>query len=371
MYFFNVNQPTSSRVVEVSIPATGRATYCLPRVAHHGLLATDYLSQTTHYSLRTTCRGLLATDYLPRTTTYHARCHSADFLLLTTYCLLPTTYYLLPTTYYLLPTTYYLLPTTYYLLPTTYYLLLTTYYLLLTTYYLLATTYYLLPTTYYLLPTTYYLLLTTYYLLLTTYYLLLTTYYLLRITYYLLLTTYYLLLTTCYLPQTSYGHDARCILYRAPVWASMAEACILTVPLASLACRSCIDGVLRAWGGDLGTLYLPGSDPGSDGGSALQVGVGPSPPRENASYSSRCDAVGGGGGVGRTPPPPSGVSLIVSSSSAAAPLSSNTAVTVSLQGDGTGLAVSLRAGDAAEVSSGFDEEREAWLRRWAIFDVKR
>ena len=94
-------------------------------------------------------------DYGTYSTTYSTTCDlppasyllQYEYLLPTTYCLLPTipTYY----TYHLPPTTaYYLL----YLLPTTYYGTYYLYYLLPTTYY---TVLYLPPTTY--LPTTFYL----------------------------------------------------------------------------------------------------------------------------------------------------------------------------------------------------------------------
>ena len=146
--------------------------------------------------------------------------------------------------------------------------------------------------------------------------------------------------------QASYGDGARCVLHRAPQWASVGEASLLSVrcaapplchlhrpllcsptstalsplpppsalrqvPLASLRCRSCVDGLLRAWGGDLGTLYLHGAADGG-GGDAADGGV--------------ADGVGGGAVVAR--------------------------------------------GEVEGAGEGYDARQLGWLQRWAIFDVK-
>ena len=49
------------------------------------------------------------------------------------------------------------------------------------------------------------------------------------------------------------------MLYRAPVWASVNHPSMLSIPLPSLRCRSFVDPLVGAWGGDLGTMYLPGT----------------------------------------------------------------------------------------------------------------
>ena len=106
--------------------------------------------------------------------------------------------------------------------------------------------------------------------------------------------------------QHAYGEGARCVLHRAPTWASVREASLLSVPLAALRCRSCVDRLVLAWGGDLGTMYLHGD--GGDGGVSD----------------------GGGGGV---------------------------------------AAEGIAAAEAA-AGCGYDAEHRAWMRRWAIVDVK-
>ena len=112
--------------------------------------------------------------------------------------------------------------------------------------------------------------------------------------------------------QRAYGEGARCVLHRAPTWASVREASLLSVPLAALRCRSCVDRLVLAWGGDLGTMYLHGE--GGDGGDGGDGGV----------------SDGGGGGV---------------------------------------AAEGIAAAEAA-AGGGYDAEHRAWMRRWAIVDVK-
>ena len=127
--------------------------------------------------------------------------------------------------------------------------------------------------------------------------------------------------------QRAYGADARCVLYRAPVWASATESCMLSAPLNSLGCRSCIDGIVRAWGGDLGTMYVAG------GGGGGERADGDGDGERDASA-----AAAGGAGVGADMLPVGGK------------------VTA--------------AATAPRFKSSFDDERQAWLRRWAIFEVQ-
>jgi hypothetical protein len=117
----------------------------------------------------------------------------------------------------------------------------------------------------------------------------------------------------------AYGRGARGVLYRAPVWASVTEASMLSVPLVSLRCASFTDTLLRAWGGDLGTLYVAGD--------------------------SEQEPQGGGG---------------VRSFAAAArsPFAAGS------------LASGPVSGLASGTVSGFDAAGSAWLRRWGALDLK-
>jgi hypothetical protein len=162
--------------------------------------------------------------------------------------------------------------------------------------------------------------------------------------------------------QRVYGADARCVLYRAPVWASTAESCMLSAPLASLACRSCIDGVVRAWGGDLGTMYVAGDGSGGGGGGGGDGGG---------------ERVDGGDGSG-------GERVATHEGRGVAPASDEAAHAAEPAGDQPpSAAVVARASAAtagggalpvdkvtAQFQSSFDAERQAWLRRWAIFEVQ-
>ena len=159
--------------------------------------------------------------------------------------------------------------------------------------------------------------------------------------------------------QRAYGARARCVLYRAPVWASTAEACMLSAPLTSLACRSCVDGIVRAWGGDLGTMYLAGGggEASAGGGGEGSSGGGGEGSAARTSDATRCAAahIGhaaeiAGEAVEMADDAPTGAAADCSASLGAAVAS------------GGGMLLPASSSHGQPPPSSFDAERQAWLR---------
>ena len=168
--------------------------------------------------------------------------------------------------------------------------------------------------------------------------------------------------------QRKYGLAARCVLYRAPLWASMTRPCMLSVPIASLACRSCVDGLIAAWGGDLGTMYLAGEQ--SDDGGAGAAAVG-------GAGGAGASSVGGSGDVGGATGGNADVTATTADHAASMiAIAAATRWTAATAGAlDAPAAPSMFASAPAPMqgsssdAGGFDDERQSWLKRWAIFDV--
>jgi len=140
--------------------------------------------------------------------------------------------------------------------------------------------------------------------------------------------------------QVAYGSNARCVLYRAPVWASVFEASMLSVPLVSLRCRSFVDRLVRAWGGDLGTMYVAGA---ADEAPCAEA-PGGAHTRGGATIGAQ--GLGSANGCASAPErnPPTAPAV-------------------------PGPPIARPAAEASRVS-GFDAEASAWLRRWGVVDLK-
>ena len=188
--------------------------------------------------------------------------------------------------------------------------------------------------------------------------------------------------------QRAYGADARCVLYRAPVWASTTESCMLSAPLNSLGCRSCIDGIVRAWGGDLGTMYVAGGGGSGERGDGERDGDGDGlgerrggervathDEGRRAAPASDDEAARAADPELEPEPepepepagddqPPSAAVAVRASSAAAAGGAGVGADLLPVGGKVTAAATAPR------FKSSFDDERQAWLRRWAIFEVQ-
>ena len=116
--------------------------------------------------------------------------------------------------------------------------------------------------------------------------------------------------------ERHYGSESRVVLYRAPIWSSVIDSSMISVPLVSLRCRSFVDDLVKTWGGDLGTLYVAGGKKGDR-----------RPAKQNVARLQ--DPTKGDVGIVRPQVDPK-----------------------------KGLV------------SGFDIERSAWLRRWGCTDIK-